>query len=148
VAVLELVLGTHIEDCRRPGSQPIQQLVARYRLQLVPSAEIARHDASDLGAVPLTDPTQGVQQRDDRVFVRHPIEDPFPLAPWFDEDSAAKKLQVTRCVRHRQARSGSKIFDAPLALAEMFEQFKPMGVTERLGDSGETSEYALFRTEA
>ena len=47
-----------------------------------------------------------------------------------------------------EPRAGGKAFDAPLALAEMFEQFEPMGMTERLGDLGETGEYALFGTGA
>ena len=51
-------------------------------------------------------------------------------------------------VREGQARAGGKVLDAPLALAEMFEQFEPMGVAERLRDLGEAGEYALFRTEA
>jgi hypothetical protein len=148
VAPLELVLGTHIEHCRRPGSQPIQQFGARDRFQLVPSAEVARHDAGDLGAVPLADPAQRVQQADDSIFPRYPIEDPLSLTPSFDERGAAKKLQVSGCVRHGQTRPRGKIVDAPLALAEMFQQFEPMGVAERLGDLGKTGEYALLRTEA
>ena len=49
------------------------------------------------------------------------------------------------CVRNRQAGSRREVFDAPLALTEMFEQFEAMGVTECLGDLGETSEDTLFR---
>src|SRR6516162_1292922 len=140
-----LVLGTDIEDGRRPGAQPLQQLRARYRLQLVPGAEIARHHAGDLGAVPLADPAKGLQQPDDRVFARQAIKDPLPFAPPLDKRGAAKKLQVTGCVRHRQARPGGEVFDAPLALAEMLEQFEPVRMAERLRDLGETGKYTLFR---
>jgi hypothetical protein len=144
----EFVLGTHIENCRRPGSQSIQQLGARHRLQLVPSAEIARHDASYLGAVSLADPAERVQEADDDMFARQPIENPLPFTPSFDKGRAAKKLQVPRCVRHHQPRPGGEVFDAPLALAKMFEQFEAMGVAERLGDLGEAGEHALFGTRA
>ena len=89
-----------------------------------------------------------MQQPYHRIFARQPIEDPLPLTSSLDERGAAKKLQVPGCVRHRQSRPGGEVFDAALALAEMFEQFEPMGMTERLGDLGETGEYALFRTEA
>jgi hypothetical protein len=40
MALLELVLGTDIDDCRRPGSQPIQQLYTGDRLELVTGAEV------------------------------------------------------------------------------------------------------------
>src|SRR5215469_4581716 len=83
-ALLELVLGTHIEDCRRPGSQPIQQLDAGERLQLVTGAEIGCHDAGDFGAVPLADAAQRIQQTDDGVFTREPIEDALALPPALD----------------------------------------------------------------
>jgi hypothetical protein len=52
---------------------------------------------------------------------------------------------VSGCVRHGQTRPRGKIVDAPLALAEMFQQLEPMGVGERLGDLGKTGEYALLR---
>ena len=55
---------------------------------------------------------------------------------------------MARCVRQRQAGSGRQILDAALALAEMFEQFETMRVTERLRDLGEAGEYVLFRTHA
>jgi len=42
----------------------------------------------------------------------------------------------------------SEVFDAPFTLAEMFEQFEPIRMSERLSDLGETSEHALFGTGA
>ena len=120
----------------------------RYRLQLVPCAEVARDDPRDLGAVPLAHPAEGLQQRYYGVLTRQTVKDPFALASSLNERRAAKKLQVPGCVRHGQTGSGSEVFDAPLALAEMFEQFEAMGVPERLCDLGETDEDALFRTEA
>ena len=61
---------------------------------------------------------------------------------------ATKKLQVPGCVRQGQPGPGGEVFDIPLALTEMFEQFEAMGVPERLCDLGEPDEDALFRTEA
>jgi hypothetical protein len=61
---------------------------------------------------------------------------------------ATKKLQVTGCVRHRQPRPSGEVFDTPLSLTEMFEQFEPMAVAECLGDLGKADEDTLFRTEA
>src|SRR6516162_4117548 len=145
---MKLVPWTHIEDGHSPGPQPIQQLGARYRLQLVPRAEIGRHDAGDFGAVPLAHPAQRVQQTDNGIFTRQPVEHPLSLSAALDQRRASKKLQVPGCVRHRQSRPSGKVFDAPLALAEMFEQFEPMAVAERLCDLSETGEYALFGTEA
>jgi len=148
MALLELVLGTHIEDCRRPGSQPIQQLDAGDRLQLVTRAEVGCHDAGDFGAVPLADPAQRVQQGDHGIFTREPIEDALAFTSPLDECSPTKKLQVAGRVRHSQTRPGRKLFDAPLALSQMFEQFEPMGVAERLRDLCEAGKDALFGTEA
>ena len=48
-------------------------------------------------------------------------------------------------VREREARPGCEVFDTPLALPEMFQQFEPVSVAERLRDYGETSENLLFR---
>ena len=58
----------------------------------VPSAEKARHNTGDLGAVPLADPAQRVQQADDSLFTREPIEHPLALAPALDQPRAAKQL--------------------------------------------------------
>ena len=41
-----------------------------HRINSEASSRLARHDAGDLGAVPLADPTEGVQQPDNRVFAR------------------------------------------------------------------------------
>jgi hypothetical protein len=89
-----------------------------------------------------------LQQRYYGVLTRQTVKDPFALASSLNERCAAKKLQVPGCVRHGQPGPGGEIFDAPLALAEMFEQFEAMGVTERLGDLSQTYEHTLFRTEA
>jgi hypothetical protein len=52
--------------------------------------------------------------------------------------------------RVRQGEIGPcrQILDTPLALAEMFEQFQAMRVTECLCNLGEAGEYTLFRTHA
>ena len=54
---------------------------------------------------------------------------------------------MPRGVRECEARPGREVFDTPLALPEMFQQFEPMGMTERLRDLGKAGEDALFRTE-
>ena len=148
MALLELVLGTHIEDCRRPGSQPIQQLDAGDRLQLVTGAEIGCHDAGDFGAVPLADAAQRIQQTDDGIFAREPIEYPLALPPALDQPGAAKQLQVAGTVGERDPGAGREVFDAALTLREVLEQFEPMDVAERLRDLCEAGEDALFGTEA
>jgi hypothetical protein len=51
-------------------------------------------------------------------------------------------------VGESEARAFGQILDAALALPEMFEQFEPMRMSERLRDLGETGEYLLFRTDA
>ena len=43
-----------------------------------------------------------------------------------------------------EARPGRQILDAALALPEMFEQFEPMGMGERVGDLRETCKNLLF----
>ena len=82
------------------------------------------------------------------ILTGQSVEDPLAHAPALDERGATKKLQVSGCVRHCQSGPAGEVFDAPLPLTEMFEQFEPMGVTERLGDLGEADEHALFGTEA
>jgi hypothetical protein len=76
------------------------------------------------------------------------VEDPLPVASALNQRCAAKKLQMPGCVRHGQPGSSGEVFDAPLALSEMFEEFQSMRMTERLGDLGEADEHTLFRTEA
>jgi hypothetical protein len=89
-----------------------------------------------------------LQQRHDYIVSGQPIEDPFTVSPALDERCAAEKLQMPGGVRDGQPGPGSQVVDAPLALAEMLEQFEAMGVTERLRYVGETGEYLLFRTHA
>jgi hypothetical protein len=40
----------------------------------------------------------------------------------------------------------ARVFDAALALPEMFQDFEAMGVSERLRDLREAGKYVLFRT--
>jgi hypothetical protein len=55
---------------------------------------------------------------------------------------------VPGCVRYRETCPASKVFDASVTLAEMFEQFEPMRVAEGLSDLRKAGEDAQFRTEA
>jgi len=147
MAVPELVFRAHIEHRRGAQAEPAEKLAARHRFQLVSRAEVACHDSRDLAAVPLADPTERGKQRNNYGFACQSIIDPFAVAPALDKGGAAKELQVPGGVRHRQPIPAREVFDAPLALAEMFEQFQPMGVPEGLGDLGEADEHALLRTE-
>ena len=55
---------------------------------------------------------------------------------------------MSGCIGEGEARAGRQILDAALALPEMFEQFEPMRMAERLGDLGEACKNLLFRTRA
>ena len=90
----ELVLRAHIQDRCGAGAQPVEQLIARYRLELVPCAEIARNDPRDLGAVALADPAESKQKADDALLSGEAVVDALTLAPALDERRAAKELQV------------------------------------------------------
>ena len=142
----ELIFRPDVEDSRGPAAQSVEQLIARNRLELVASPEIACHHARDFGAVALADPAESAEQRDYRIVAGQPIEDPLAVAAALDECGAAEKLQVSRCIGEGEARTGRQILDAALALSEMFEQFEPMRVGKRMGDLGKTLKNLLFRT--
>jgi hypothetical protein len=54
-------------------------------------------------------------------------------------------LQVARAIGQREADPGGQVFDAALALPEMFQDFEAMGVSERLRDRREAGKYVLFQ---
>ena len=142
----ELVFRPDVEDGRSSGAQAVEQLIARNRLELVASPEIACHDARDFSAVALADAAESAEQPDYRVVAGQPIIDALAVAAALDERGAAQKLQVSRCIGEGEARTGREILDAALALSEMFEQFEPMRVGKRMGDLGESLKNLLFRT--
>ncbi len=144
----ELVLRAHIQNRRRSGAQPGEQLVARDRLELVPGPKIACHDPRDLGAVALANPAEREQQADDGLLSSKAVEYALAVTPALDESGTTKKLQVPRRICQREAGPRRQILDAALGLAEMFEQFETMRVTERLSDPRQTGEYVLFWTHA
>src|SRR6516165_1905120 len=148
MALPKFILGPDIEHRHRPGSQAVQQLDAGDRLQLVTGAEVGCHDAGDFGAVPLADPAQRIQQTDDGIFTREPIEYPLALPAALDQPGAAKQLQVAGTVGERDPGAGREVFDAALTLREVLEQFEPMDVAERLRNLCEAGKDALFGTEA
>jgi len=55
---------------------------------------------------------------------------------------------VAGTIGERDPDAGREVFNAALALAEMFEHFDTVGMPEPLRDRRETSEDMLFRTEA
>jgi hypothetical protein len=61
-----------------------------------------------------------------------------------DKARTPQDLQVARGVGEAEARPRGKFFDAALALREVFQQFQPMRVTERLGHLSEAGEDRLF----
>ena len=140
----ELVLRPDVEDGRGPAAQAVEQLVARHRLELVTSPEIARHYARDFGAVALAEPAQSGEQTHHHFVASEAIVDALAGTAPLYKCSAAEKLQMSGCVGESEARAGRQILDAALALPEMFEQFKPMRMGERMGDQSKTRKNLLF----
>jgi hypothetical protein len=123
VAAGELILRADIEDARRSATQAVEQFIARYRLEFVARPEITRHHARDLGAVALADAAEGAEQPNHRILAGQPIIDPLAIASAFDERGAAKQLQMARAIGHGEADPAGQVFDAALALPEMFQVF-------------------------
>ncbi len=144
----ELILRPDVEDRRGPAAQAVEQLIARYRLELVASPEIARHYARDFGAVALADAAKGGEQTHHHIVSREAIVDALAVASALYERRAAKKLQMSGCIGEGEARTGRQILDAALALPEMFEQFEPMSMGKRMSDLRKTCKNLLFRTHA
>ena len=138
MAIGEFVFWPDVEDGRNSAAQAVEQLIARNRLELVASPEIACHHTRDLGAVALADAAESAEQPDYRVVAGQPIIDALAVAAALDERGAAEKLQVSGCIGEGEARTGRQMIDAALALSEMFKQFEPMRVGERMGDLGKT----------
>ena len=143
----KLVFRPDVEDGRGPAAQTVEQLIARYRLELVASPEIARHHARDFGAVALADAAEGGEQTHHHFVAREAIVDALAVASALDKRSAAEKLQMSGCIGEGEARTGRQILDAALALPEMFEQFEPMRMGKRVSDLRETRKNLLFRTQ-
>jgi len=141
----KLVFRPDVENGRGPAAQPIEQLIAGYRLELVASSEIDRHHARDFGAVALAYAAKGSQQTYHHLVAGETIIDALAVATAFDKRSTAKKLQMTGGISEREARTGRQILDAALALPEMFEQFEPMRMGKRVSDLRETRKNLLFR---
>jgi hypothetical protein len=65
-----------------------------------------------------------------------------------DEARAPKDLQVARCVGEAQFGPRGKFLNATLALGDVLQQFKPVGVAERLGHFSQASKDRLLRSDA
>jgi hypothetical protein len=141
----KLVFRPDVENGRGPAAQPIEQLIAGYRFELVASAEIARHHTRDFGAVALADAAKGSQQTYHHLVAGETIVDVLAVATAFDKRSTAKKLQMTGGIGEGEARTGRQILHAALPLPEMFEQFEPMRMGKRVSDLRETRKNLLFR---
>ena len=143
--IAELVFRPDVEDGRSSAAQAVEQLIARNRLELVASPELACHHTRDFGAGALADATESAEQPDYRVVAGQPIIDALAVAAALYKRSTAEELQVSRCIGEGEGRTARQILDAALALSEMFEQFKPMRMSKRMGDLGETLKNLLFR---
>ena len=143
----ELIFRPDVEDGRSPAAQAVKQLIARYGIEPVASPEIARHHSRDFSAVAFAEAAEGSEQTHHFV-AGEPVVDALAVASALYERSSAQKLQMSGCIGEGEARAGCQILDAALALPEMFEQFQPMRMGERVGDLGETCENQLFRTHA
>ena len=73
------------------------------------------------------------------------IENPLAFTPALDERCAAQELQMAGGIRECEAGARRQLFDTPLALPEMFEQFEPVCMAQRLRDLREARENLLFR---
>jgi hypothetical protein len=144
----KLVFRPDVENGRSPAAQAVEQLIARYRLELIASVEIARHHTCDFGAVALADAAEGGEQTHHHLIASEAIVDALAGASALDKCSAAEKLQMSGSIGEGEARAGCQILDAALALSEMFEQFKPMRVGQRMGDLRKTRKNLLFWTHA
>ena len=141
----KLVFRPNVEDGRSPAAQAVEQLIAGYRLELVARAEIPGHHARDFGAVPLADTAEGGEQTHHHLVAGEAIIDALTVATTLDKGRTAEKLQMPRGIGEGEAGAGRQILDAALALPEMFEQFEPMRMGERVGDLRETCKNLLFR---
>jgi hypothetical protein len=140
----KLVFRPNVEDGRSPAAQAVEQLIAGYRLELIASAEIPGHHSRDFGAVSLADPAKGGEQANDYLVAGEAIIDALAFATALDKGSTAEKLQMPGGIREGEAGTFRQILDAALALPEMFEQFEPMRMGERVGDLRETYKNLLF----
>ena len=141
----KLVLRPDVENGRGPAAQAVEQLIAGYRLELVARAEIPGHYARDFGAVPLADTAEGGEQTHHHLVAGEAIIDALTVATALDKGSTAEKLQMPGGIGEGEAGADRQILDAALALPEMFEQFEPMRMGERVGDLRETCKNLLFR---
>src|SRR5215472_2046690 len=144
----KLVFRPDVENGRGPAAQPVEQLTAGYRLELVASAEIPRDHARDFGAVALANAAKGSEQTHHHLVAGETIIHALAVAAAFYKRGAAEKLQMAGLIGESEARPGRQILDAALALSEMLEQFEPVRMGKRVSDLRETRKNLLFRPSA
>ena len=128
-----------------PFAQPPQKLLARNRLQIIAVVEIAAHEPLDFGQIALGDLAQRCQQVEDSVIGK-PIINEFAVAPGCHKAGAPHVLEMLRGIGNRQTCALRQNLDAALALGDLFQQLKAMGMPERFRNNGELGEQRLFRT--
>ena len=143
VAEGELILRADVEHGDDSVPQPAHQLGPRDRLERVAICKVAAHDPLDLGRLCLGD----APQRRDEIqhgIVGQPIEDELAVTPRRDQPAAPHVLQVLRGVGHGQLQPVGQHLDAALALRQLLQKLKAMGMSRGLCHGRELAEQDAF----
>jgi hypothetical protein len=145
MAQRKLVRWTHVQYRNRSSAYSLQKLLARDWFQFIAFVEIAADNALNFGNVALCNPTQR-RENVKNTIVGEGVIDELALTPRSHQANAPHVLEMLRSISNRQAGSIGKNFDAALALSELLQQLKAMGMPQRFRDSSELSKQSLFRT--
>ena len=77
------------------GPRTVDQLIARYRLEIVARPKIARHHPLDLGAVAFADAAERAEQPNNQIVAGQPIGDALTSASTLT--SAARRRSCKEC---------------------------------------------------
>src|SRR5438874_5962735 len=128
----KLILRPHIENRDQSVSQFRYQIVSRYGLQRIASAEVVCQDAANLRDIPLTYAAERSDQAYNLGIAGEPIEHMLAAPLRIDEARPPQDLQVARRVGKAQMGSGGELLDTALALGEVLEQVESVRVTKCL----------------
>jgi hypothetical protein len=135
----ELVRRAHIQHRHQPLTRTLKQFLSGYRLEFIARGEIAAHDPIDLGTVSFGHVPKHRQQGKNGI-VGETVEHELAVPPRRDKPRPPKVLQVLRGVGDGQANPLRQRLDAPLALGQMLQDLKTMGVPEGARDGCELGE--------
>src|SRR6185437_186273 len=113
------------------------QVITRDRFERVTGLEVIGDDTADLGDVPFADASQSLDESDHFGIAGEAIKNVFATPLGLDEARPSQDLQMARGVGECQMRPRRQVLDAAYPLREVFQQLKPMGMTERLRHRGE-----------